>query len=75
MLEAADRVVVLADHTKFGRKAFANIANLKSGDTLVTDWHTPKPFLKNLKDRGVKVIVAGPGRKTKGGGFSGVELY
>lgn len=37
LLEAADRLVVLADHTKFGIRAMAGFAELRAVDTLITD--------------------------------------
>ncbi len=58
ILRAGREVVLLADHTKFGRVAAARLAPLESVHTIVTDSATPPDFLEALRERGIRVIVA-----------------
>jgi len=39
MIERANSVIAIADHSKIGKEGFARIASFKSVDTLVTDGH------------------------------------
>jgi DeoR/GlpR family transcriptional regulator of sugar metabolism len=57
MLTASHRVIVLADASKFGRPAFAQIAPLARVHVLVTDAEPPENL--GLADAGVEVICAG----------------
>ncbi len=58
ILQAGREVILLADHTKFGRVAAARLAPLESVHTLVTDSETPPDFLDAARERGLRVIVA-----------------
>lgn len=57
MIEVAKQVVVLADHTKVGRVAFAKFGDLSEVDKLIIDSGVPKDVVKDLEDRGVNVYV------------------
>lgn len=58
ILKAGQRLVVLADHTKFGRAATVLLSPLASIHTLVTDDETDPGFLAELKSQGIQVLVA-----------------
>lgn len=58
MIDVADEVIVLADHSKFGVTALSRVAPLKAIDICVTDWETPGIYLDKLVERDVKTIVA-----------------
>jgi len=58
ILQAGRQVIVVADHTKFGRVATARLAPINSIHTLVTSRETAPDLLKELQDRGVQVILA-----------------
>lgn len=58
ILKAGREVIVVADHSKFGRVAAALLAPLESVHTLVTDRDTPADFLDAVRERGLRVIVA-----------------
>lgn len=58
ILRCGREVILLADHTKFGRIAAAFVAPLESVHTLVTDSETPPEFLEALREKGIHVIVA-----------------
>jgi len=53
------RLIVVADHTKFGRIASGYIAPVKRMTTLVTDPETDPEMLTRLKEMQIRVIVAG----------------
>lgn len=56
----ASELVVVADHTKFGKVASAYVAPLQSVTTLVTDWEADRDALADLRQLGIRVLVAGP---------------
>ena len=59
MVDAARRVIVLADATKLGRSVFAHIVPLDKIDVLVTDAKPSPQLAAALNESGVKVIIAG----------------
>lgn len=59
MIKVADRVVVVTESTKFGRRAFTRYAEPHDIHTLITDDRISKQDKNNLEDRGVRVIIAG----------------
>jgi DeoR family transcriptional regulator of aga operon len=54
----AARVIIVADSSKAGRRAFARICTAREIDTLVTDSAIPEEALNQLKDAGIDVILA-----------------
>ncbi len=58
MVGAADRVVLLADHTKFGDEHFVRFADLSDLDAVVTDSRTEDADLLPLRLAGLDVVVA-----------------
>jgi DeoR family transcriptional regulator, fructose operon transcriptional repressor len=58
MLDSAQEVIVVADHSKFGRVTFSQVCGLDRVHHVITDAGTPAPFLSALEKRGVKVHVA-----------------
>uniref|UniRef100_UPI0035E40DB2 hypothetical protein n=1 Tax=Nonomuraea dietziae TaxID=65515 RepID=UPI0035E40DB2 len=54
----AAQVVVVADSSKVGRRAFARICPIDRIDTLVTDERLPDEHVGRLSEAGVKVIRA-----------------
>ena len=54
----ADRAVVAADHSKFGRKKAMVLGPLDLTDVLVTDHTPPEPLRTALAAAGVEVVVA-----------------
>ncbi|WP_419992417.1 DeoR/GlpR family DNA-binding transcription regulator [Streptomyces boninensis] len=57
LAEQAGRLIVVADSTKLGAKAFARICAISAIDTLVTDSRAPEKA-KAFEERGVNVIQA-----------------
>ena len=54
----AAQVIIVADSSKAGRRAFARICTAREIDTLVTDSAIPEEALSQLKDAGIDVILA-----------------
>lgn len=60
LMEAADRVILLVDHTKFTARAPVRLAPLEALDVLVTDARPPRDVASALRAAGVEVQVASP---------------
>jgi DeoR family transcriptional regulator of aga operon len=58
ILKAGKEIIVLADHTKFGRAATVRLASLESIHAIVTDKQTPQDVLETVAERGLKVVVS-----------------
>ncbi|MEV4161004.1 DeoR/GlpR family DNA-binding transcription regulator [Nonomuraea dietziae] len=58
LISRAAQVVVVADSSKVGRRAFARICPIDRIDTLVTDERLPDEHVGRLSEAGVKVIRA-----------------
>ena len=59
MLNAAQKVIVLADSSKFGKKSFARICDLSQVDELITDGGISNTIMKKLEEKDIKVTVVG----------------
>jgi DeoR family transcriptional regulator of aga operon len=55
MIRAARRVVLLADHSKFGPPAFFDVAGAGAVDDLISDGNTPEETLEAFREAGVEV--------------------
>ena len=71
IIEMAPELIVVADHTKFGKVASAYVAPVERVTTLVTDVGADPAFLSRLREMGVRVIVAG----LSGSGDPGRRIY
>ena len=60
MIRVADRVVVVTESSKFGRRAFVRYARPDDVDTLVTDTGLSERDRANLTEHGVSIQYAGP---------------
>jgi len=58
ILKIGREVIVLADHTKFGRVSTVRLAPLSSFHTLVTSTKTPQTFVDAIQTAGLRVIQA-----------------
>ncbi len=61
IIERAVEVTVVADHSKFGRRAAVRVCPAARIDRLVTDRAPPRPYARRLEAAGVEVVVAGEG--------------
>jgi len=57
MLRAADRRIVLADHTKLGRTSTCAFSKITDMDMLITDQQAPPEFVDELRELGVEVLL------------------
>ncbi|NTW39476.1 MAG: DeoR/GlpR transcriptional regulator [Cellulomonadaceae bacterium] len=62
MVSRASKVAVLADSSKFGRRLFAQIAELGRADYLVTETAPPAGLARELEAQGVTVLLPGAAR-------------
>ncbi len=58
IIKNARKVIVLADHTKFGLNVRCKVCSISDIDVVITDDQAPKHIIKELKERGVQVIIA-----------------
>ncbi|MDY7083790.1 MAG: DeoR/GlpR family DNA-binding transcription regulator [Actinomycetota bacterium] len=59
MISRAERVAILADSSKFGRRLFAQVSELAAADYLVTDTMPPSDLHEALEAAQVEVITPG----------------
>lgn len=64
MFDSASTRILLADHTKFERRALHAFAPLINFDIVIVDDGTPAVHLDRMRDKGINVVVA----PTKGAG-------
>jgi len=58
LLETISEVIIVADHTKFGRVCTARIAPVDRADVIVTGHQTPNAALWELAELDVKIVLA-----------------
>ena len=58
MIEAAQRTIVLADSSKFGRRGFAKICDMETVDTIITDSDLRAADRDRIEELGIELIIA-----------------
>jgi DeoR family transcriptional regulator, fructose operon transcriptional repressor len=58
MIEVASRVIIVADHTKFGRGGMIPVAPLTAAHIMVSDGELSPEYVAMLRDHGVEVLLA-----------------
>jgi len=58
MIEAAGKVILCVDHTKFGRQSISPLCGLDRIDMIVTDKGAPADMIRALRKRSLEVMVA-----------------
>lgn len=58
MMQAAQKVIVLADSTKFNRRGFSKIADMDDVDLIITDADVPAAMVRRLEEMGIELIIA-----------------
>ncbi len=58
MMQAADKTIVLADSTKFGRRGFGKICQLEDIDMIITDEGLTPEMKEHLEETGVQIVIA-----------------
>jgi DeoR family transcriptional regulator of aga operon len=57
MIAASQKVIVLTDSTKFGKRGFGKICGLESVDRIITDSGIPEHFTTHLESMGIEVTI------------------
>lgn len=57
MIHIAQKVVIMADSSKFGRRGLGRICGLEQVQCIITDNGVPAETVKILEEKGIKVIV------------------
>ncbi|PZM14467.1 DeoR/GlpR family DNA-binding transcription regulator [Rhizobium tubonense] len=72
MFDSASTRILLADHTKFDRRALHAFSPLTSFDIVIVDDGTPAVHIARMRDKGINVVVA----PTRGlGHASAIQRY
>jgi len=58
MIESSDEVIIVADHTKFGKRALAQLGTWDDVDRVVTDEGLDAGWRSTLAEKGVTVVLA-----------------
>ncbi|WP_337270133.1 DeoR/GlpR family DNA-binding transcription regulator [Oryzifoliimicrobium ureilyticus] len=58
MLDSAARKILLADHTKFGRRALYALAPLTAFDVVIVDDKTPQADIDRMRAKKINVVIA-----------------
>ncbi len=56
IIRMSDTVIVVADHTKFGRVATGRTAPITAASLIVTDTETPPEIIRAIRALGVEVV-------------------
>ena len=58
MMQTAQKTIVLADSSKFGRRGFSKIADMEDVDHIITDSRIPPSTALRLEEMGIEVTIA-----------------
>ena len=57
MIDAAQKIIVLTDSSKFGRRGFGKICELDAVDQIITDSGVSPKVVRELEELGIKVSI------------------
>ena len=57
ILQMGQKVIIVADHTKFGRVSTVHVAPVEVADTIITDKLVPDGYINDLRSRDVELII------------------
>jgi DeoR family transcriptional regulator, carbon catabolite repression regulator len=57
MMQQADQVIILADHTKIGVTGYFRFATLQDIDLFITDKEPDEKFRRLLEKHGVELLI------------------
>lgn len=60
IIEKSKKIVILADHSKFGHKNLVQIATINENFTIITDDNTQAKYINSCRQKGAKVFVCSP---------------
>lgn len=58
MMQTAQKTIVLADSSKFGRRGFSKIADMEEIDQIITDSKIPNTTAKRIEEMGIILTIA-----------------
>jgi DeoR family transcriptional regulator of aga operon len=58
MIQVVQKVIVLADHTKFGKRGFSRICGLDEVDEIITDKNISPAIVEKYTSQGIKITIA-----------------
>ena len=58
LINIAQKVVILADSSKFGKRGVGKICNLEQVHYIITDDEVPETTVKLFEERGIQIIIA-----------------
>jgi DeoR/GlpR family transcriptional regulator of sugar metabolism len=58
MIDVSRRVMIVADHTKFGKPAMVQLAPIEVVDTVVSDADLAPEYRQMLESKGIQVLLA-----------------
>jgi len=58
IMNISHQVIVVADHSKFGRVSSMLVAPVTAADVIITDQDTPQNMIDQINERGIQVIQA-----------------
>jgi DeoR family transcriptional regulator, aga operon transcriptional repressor len=58
MIQVVQKVIVLADHTKFGKRGFSRICGLDEIDEIITDKNISPAIVEKYSSQGIKITIA-----------------
>jgi len=57
MMQAVQKIIVLADSSKFGRRGFGKICNLNQVHHIITDSNAPANTVQLIREKGIEVTL------------------
>ena len=57
MIEVSQKVIVLSDSTKFGKRGFGRICGLEEIDQVITDSGISEHYVNQMESRGIEVTI------------------
>lgn len=60
MMQTAQKTIVLADSSKFGRRGFSKIADMEDIDHIITDSKIPPSTALRIEEMGIELTIADP---------------
>ena len=57
MIKSAQKIIVLTDSTKFGRRGFGKICEINQIDQIITDKNAPASAVQMMREKGIEVVL------------------
>ena len=58
MMRTAQKTIVLADSSKFGRRGFSKISDMEDVDQIITDSKVSPAIAKRIEEMGIVLTIA-----------------